>query len=242
MGEPLINGYLPLRDGVYETLRQKILKGELEPGARLIECDLADELGVSRTPVREAVHRLEQEGLVNILPRRGAHVANISEKTVRDVLEVRKALEELAVGLAIDRSTQEDRRLLREAEAVFAEASLGSDLRQIASADEAFHDVIYHATHNQKLELLISNLREQMYRFRFEYIKDEHTRSRLRDEHHEISEAIIRGYREVGQRVIGIHIDNQRDNIITRLQIEQEAREAQEQPKGRRGRRKKGEE
>lgn len=73
-----INEYLPLRDVVFETLRQKILKGELKPGERLIEVALAQRLGVSRTPVREAIHKLEQEGLVVMAPRKGAQVATIS--------------------------------------------------------------------------------------------------------------------------------------------------------------------
>ena len=91
-----INEYLPLRDVVFETLRQKILKGELKPGERLIEVALAQRLGVSRTPVREAIHKLEQEGLVVMAPRKGAQVATISAQSVRDVLEVRKAMECLA--------------------------------------------------------------------------------------------------------------------------------------------------
>ena len=98
-----INEYLPLRDVVFETLRQKILKGELKPGERLIEVALAQRLGVSRTPVREAIHKLEQEGLVVMAPRKGAQVATISAQSVRDVLEVRKAMECLAVCLAISR-------------------------------------------------------------------------------------------------------------------------------------------
>ena len=100
-----INEYLPLRDVVFETLRQKILKGELKPGERLIEVALAQRLGVSRTPVREAIHKLEQEGLVVMAPRKGAQVATISAQSVRDVLEVRKAMECLAVCLAISRIT-----------------------------------------------------------------------------------------------------------------------------------------
>ena len=106
-----INEYLPLRDVVFETLRQKILKGELKPGERLIEVALAQRLGVSRTPVREAIHKLEQEGLVVMAPRKGAQVATISAQSVRDVLEVRKAMECLAVCLAISRITPQELKL-----------------------------------------------------------------------------------------------------------------------------------
>ena len=87
-----MNEYLPLRDVVFNTLRQAILKGELKPGERLMEIALAERLGVSRTPIREAMRKLEQEGLVVMIPRRGAQVANITEKDLNDVLEVRKQI------------------------------------------------------------------------------------------------------------------------------------------------------
>lgn len=95
-----INEYLPLRDVVFYTLRQAILKGELEPGERLMEMQLAEQLGVSRTPIREAIRKLELEGLVLMIPRRGAIVAKITEKDLKDVLEVRASLERLSTKLA----------------------------------------------------------------------------------------------------------------------------------------------
>ena len=95
-----MNEYLPLRDVVFNTLRQAILKGELKPGERLLEIALAERLGVSRTPVREAMRKLEQEGLVVMIPRRGAQVASITEKDLNDVLEVRITLENMAIEKA----------------------------------------------------------------------------------------------------------------------------------------------
>ncbi|MBR1691992.1 MAG: GntR family transcriptional regulator, partial [Lachnospiraceae bacterium] len=80
--------YLPLWDVVFKTLRQAILTGELEPGERLMEIHLAKRLGVSRTPIREAIHKLELEGLVTMVPRKGARVAQITQKNLKDVLEV----------------------------------------------------------------------------------------------------------------------------------------------------------
>lgn len=103
-----MNEYLPLRDVVFNTLRQAILKGELEPGERLMEIQLAERLGVSRTPIREAIRKLELEGLVLMIPRKGAEVAEISEKSLREVLEVRRSLEELAIELACQRITPEE--------------------------------------------------------------------------------------------------------------------------------------
>ena len=89
--------FLPLRDVVFNTLRRAILTGELKPGERLMEIHLANKLGVSRTPIREAIRKLELEGLVIMIPRRGAEVAQITEKSLKDVLEVRRALDALCV-------------------------------------------------------------------------------------------------------------------------------------------------
>ena len=90
-----IDEFLPLRDVVFNTLRKAILTGELQPGERLMEIHLANQLGVSRTPIREAIHKLALEGLVIMIPRRGAEVAQITEKSLKDVLEVRRALDAL---------------------------------------------------------------------------------------------------------------------------------------------------
>mgnify|MGYP003299253459 FL=1 len=141
-----MNEYLPLRDVVFQTLRQAILRGELKPGERLMEIQLANKLGVSRTPIREAIRKLELEGLVLMIPRRGAEVAEITEKSLRDVLEVRGALEELAVDLACERITEEDISKLKEAAKEFESTLSNEDVTKIAEADVKFHDIIYFAT------------------------------------------------------------------------------------------------
>ena len=105
-----MNEYLPLRDVVFKTLRQAILTGELQPGERLMEIALANKLGVSRTPIREAIRKLELEGLVTMIPRRGAEVAQITEKSMNDVLEVRRAMDALCVELAATGSPRKNCR------------------------------------------------------------------------------------------------------------------------------------
>ena len=114
-----VNEQRPLRDVVFNTLRQAILRGEMEPGERLMEIQLASKLGVSRTPIREAIRKLELEGLVVMIPRKGAEVAHITEKDMRDVLEVRSTLEELAVTLACKNVTPERIQDLKTANKVF---------------------------------------------------------------------------------------------------------------------------
>ena len=197
-----INEFLPLRDVVFNTLRQAILIGELKPGERLMEIHLADRLGVSRTPIREAIRKLEREGLVTVKPRRGAEVAQITEKSMNDVLEVRRALDALCAELACERITAEGLEALKDA------------------CDVALHDIIVQATGNQRLIQLVNNLSEQMYRYRFEYIKDSSQHQRLVEEHRVIYQSLVRKDRETAAEAARIHIDNQKKAIIRQIRLD----------------------
>ena len=165
--------FLPLREVVFKTLRQSILTGELKPGERLMEIHLAEKLGVSRTPIREAIRKLELEGLVTMIPRRGAEGAKISEKNLKDVLEVRTCLDSLAVRLACQRITDEQIDDLKKACDDFVLATKTGEATAITKADVKLHDVIVRATGNERLQQMINTLSEQMYRYRVEYLKDE---------------------------------------------------------------------
>lgn len=178
-----VDAYLPLRDVVFHTLREAILKGELKPGERLMELQLASKLGVSRTPIREAIRMLEQEGLAVTIPRRGAEVARMTEKDMKDVLQIREVLDELAVRLACDNITKEEIKELEKQMLQFENSTKQGDIKKIAEADVAFHDTIYHAAGNAKLVTMLDNMREQIYRYRVEYLKDEHAYPTLIQEH-----------------------------------------------------------
>ncbi len=220
--EVSMNEYLPLRDVVFNTLRQAILKGELAPGERLMEIQLAQKLGVSRTPIREAIRKLELEGLVLMIPRRGAEVAKISEKSLKDVLEVRRSLEELAIELACQRMTEAELAQLERAQAAFRDAIGEGDAMKIAELDEAYHDVIYNCTRNARLVQILNNLREQMYRFRLEYIKEEDKRQILLLEHEKILLA-LQGRRVAEARAaVREHIDNQEITVLKTIKEREE--------------------
>ena len=218
--------FLPLRDVVFNTLRRAILKGQLKPGERLMEVHLANRLGVSRTPIREAIRKLELEGLVTMIPRRGAEVAQITEKSLQDVLEVRRALDALCAELACDRITAEGKAALKKACDHFDEATKTGEVVAIAEADVALHDIIVQATGNQRLIQLINNLSEQMYRYRFEYIKDESGHENLVNEHRMIYESIMNGDREKAAAAARLHIDNQEQSIIRQIRIDPRGKHA----------------
>lgn len=216
-----MNAYLPLRDVVFNTLREAILKGELKPGERLMELQLAAKLGVSRTPIREAIRMLELEGLAVTVPRKGAEVAKMTEKDMEDVLQIRKALDELAVGLACDNIQESDLDNLYVALENFEASAREHDVKRIAQADVEFHDVIYQATNNPKLVNMLNNLREQMYRYRVEYLKNEDIYPTLIREHEEIFACLKEKDRDGVIRVMSYHVVNQ-EMMVKNIIREQE--------------------
>ncbi|MHC1749491.1 MAG: GntR family transcriptional regulator [Cellulosilyticaceae bacterium] len=209
-----INEYLPLRDIVFQTLRKAILTGELEPGARLMETQLGEKLGVSRTPIREAIRKLELEGLVIMVPRKGAQVAQFTEKDIEDVLEVRAALEALAARLACKK--MDDRAFLR-LQLVIAEyeyAAKENDIEVMIQKDVEFHETIFNATENEKLIQLFNNLREQVHRYRIAYLKNIEDSEAVRVEHIELLEALKSQNEDLASNLASKHIETQCQSIM----------------------------
>ncbi len=212
--------FIPLRESVYITLRTAILRGTLKPGERLLEIPLSEKLGVSRTPIREAIRKLEREGLVNMKPRHGAIVASITEEGLKEVLEVRKDLDVLTYTLACDRISAESLDELEKACERFEEATRGKDASLIAKADVQLHSIIVEATGNKTLATIVESLSEQMYRYRFEYIKDTTDYETLVREHRLIFESIREGDKEKASVLARTHIDNQEKSILNILRNE----------------------
>ena len=208
-----MDAYLPLRDVVFHTLREAILKGELKPGERLMELQLASKLGVSRTPIREAIRMLEQEGLAVTIPRKGAEVAKMTEKDMEDVLQIREVLDELAVSLACDNISEEEMQELERNMIRFENSIKSGDLKSLAQTDVEFHDVIYRATNNVKLMNMLNNLREQIYRYRVEYLKDEKAHPVLMKEHRAIVAALKRRDKAKVTEAMKVHVENQADVV-----------------------------
>ena len=188
-----LDTYQPLREAVCETLRDAIRKGILEPGERLMEVQLADELGISRTPVREAIRKLEQEGYVIMMPRRGTYVSDISTSDVKEIFEIRSALESLATGLAARRIEPDEletlQNLLVEIEGYIAK----NDIEKIVETDIKFHGLLYKVSRNERLVNIINNLKEQLARFRTLSMSYPGRLQETLEEHSEMVEAIANG-------------------------------------------------
>jgi DNA-binding GntR family transcriptional regulator len=182
-----------LREIVYEELKRQIMVGEIAPGTRMMEVELAEEMGVSRTPVREAIRKLEKEGLVTIEPRRGAYASDISAKDMVDILEVRQDLEGMAAGIAAQKITDEGRIELENIARKYKDSVDREDIEEIIKNDEAFHKYIVSLSGNKTLIKMVSQVQELALRFRYIYYEDFSRFKNQPSEHQAIVDAIAGG-------------------------------------------------
>lgn len=209
-----LDSYQPLRDVIFEALRKAIVSGDIKPGERLMEVSLADQMGVSRTPVREAIRRLEAEGLVTMVPRKGTHVSELSVKDIMDVLEVRTALDKLATSLAAKRMQPQQIKALETVHRQFIANIEKENIDGAVRKDIEFHDLIYSASGNSRLIGVVSTLKEHVYRFRVIYLKDMQIAEHVEREHCEIMNAIKEQDELKASELAEKHIKNQMDTII----------------------------
>ncbi|RKD25498.1 transcriptional regulator, GntR family [Caminicella sporogenes DSM 14501] len=210
-----LQNYKPLREVVFEYLRNSILNGELEPGERLMELQLAEQLGVSRTPIREAIRKLELEGLVEMIPRKGAYVADLSIKDVLDVLEVRMFLEGLAAYLAAERMSEEEIEELKGILEKFENSIESKDREEMIKLDKQFHDKIIEGSKNSKLMQIVQGLHEQFQRFRVIYFNEYSEHEQLLKYHQAIVEAISKRDCEKAQEYAQTHIAMIEESILS---------------------------
>lgn len=203
-----LDSYKPLRELVLEAIREAIINGSLKPRERLMEIQMAEELGVSRTPIREALRKLELEGFIVMVPRKGAYVADISIKDIADVFEIRASLEGLAAALAAERITDEELEFMERCLVVKAEAIAKADFDKLVDIDTKFHESIYKASRNERLWAIINNLREQIQRLRMTSLSVPGRMAQSLKEHRAIVEAIQSRDINLARQVAQEHIEN----------------------------------
>ena len=204
----------PLREQVYDELKRRILTGQIKPGTRMMEIELADALGVSRTPVREAIRGLGKEGLVTIEPRRGAFASEISVKDMIDTLTVREDLDALAAYLASSRINKTEEKKLLELTDKYAAAIESGDMDTMIRADEAFHKRIAKLSGNKTLYSVVRTVQTQVLRFRYLYYEDLANYKNMPTEHREIIEALVSGDSDLARKVAYNHVKRLKDFVI----------------------------
>jgi len=212
-----LDSYQPLREVVCETLRTAIIEGVLKPGERLMEIQVSEELGVSRTPVREAIRKLELEGFVVMIPRRGTYVSDLSIKDINEVFEVRTALDVLAAGMAAERITDDELEQMERLLVQLGEYIEHNEIEKIVEADSQFHDLLYSASRNTRLVGIINNLREQLTRFRSLSMSYPGRLKEMLGEHTRLVESLGRRNVPLAKRLAGEHMANAEQTLLKNM-------------------------
>lgn len=203
---------ISLADQVFEHLETDILSGKYQKGENLTESKLSLELGVSRTPIREALRRLEQEHLIEESPK-GMVVVGISDKDLADIFEIRAALEGRAAALAAQNYTDEQINIVREA-LEFQEFYLGKqDPDRIKSMDSRFHETIYKMSGSTIFYDVLMPLHKKILKYRKASVSDSSRATASVTEHRAIYEAIAAHDGELASRLISEHLNNAYNHI-----------------------------
>lgn len=204
-----------LEESVFLTLEDEILSGRLRRGETLTETSLSTRLGVSRTPIRGALHRLCEEGLVEISVNRGAVVLGISRDELVDIYKIRMRLEGLASAEAAKRISDEDKKRLRDAVELSEFYIHKKDAEHLKELDSEFHDIIYRASGNRLLCKTLSELHRNIHFYRKRSLGVDERLEKSVAEHREILAAIERGDAEAADRLTSAHIQAALDNLLT---------------------------
>ena len=209
-----VNDKFSLRGRVYHKIRDNILSGVYKENEELKEVSIGEELGVSRTPVREAFRQLELEGLIQIIPNKGAYVTGITIKDVEDIYMMRSKLEGLAARWATTNITKEQMEEMEENIYLSEFHASKGHMEQIAVLDNRFHEIIYEACNSKMLEHQLRDFHEYVLRVRKRTLSQFKRSSESTKEHREIMEAIKAGDADRAEEAANRHIVNAYDNMI----------------------------
>jgi len=197
-----------LSNSLFHQLRTDILQGKLKPGEKLTEQRVCQEYVVSRTPVREAFQKLENDGLIETIPNRGAFVVGVSDRDISDMYELRRAYEELAVRWAIERITDEEFEQLKEAYEFMEFYTMKKDIPKMLNINMQFHQIIYNAAHNRMLLHTLTNFQVYTKQRRGEKTYADNYLEEVLAEHQEIFQAFVDHDAEAGAAAVGRHLEN----------------------------------
>jgi len=209
-----VTDHYSLRGRVFQKLRDDILNGRFEENEELKEVAIGEELGVSRTPVREAFRQLELEGLLTIIPNKGAYVTGITEKDVKDIYMIRSLLEGLCAKWATEHITQEQMDEMEENIYLSKFHAQKGHLEQLAELDNRFHDILYEACNSKILEHQLKDFHQYVLRVRKKTLADANRGPKSNEEHEMIMEAIKAGDGERAQELANKHMINAYENMV----------------------------
>jgi DNA-binding GntR family transcriptional regulator len=213
-----------LREQVYTSIKGAIIGGEFEPGRRLIEEKLAEDMKTSRTPVREAIQKLEKEGLIYRLPRGGFAVKGVSEDEVEEVFGLRGILEGYAGYLATARMDEQELRALEEVIAKEEQCLVSMNAEEFIRLDGEFHDILYKAAKNNRLYGLLNDLRDYMYRYRVIILRYQRKPQLAVQDHKEMVSSIKSKNARQVEKLVRKHMTRGKEVIKKKIRQGQEPR------------------
>ena len=203
-----------LRGRVFHKLRDDILSGKYEEHEELKEVAIGEEMGVSRTPVREAFRQLELEGLIQIIPNKGAYVTGITEKDVKDIYIIRSLLEGLCARWATEHITKEQMEEMEENVYLAKFHAEKGHLEQLADLDNRFHDILYEACNSKMLEHQLKDFHEYVLRVRKKTLANANRGPKSNEEHEQIMEAIKAKNADLAEQLANHHMLNAYNNMV----------------------------
>lgn len=202
-----------LKEAVYQRLKESIIRGQILPGSKLVETQISQELGVSRTPLREAISRLGQEGLLEVVPRHGTFVHKQSVNEILESLDIREALEGLAARLAARHATPEIIHKMKTCFSDFSPKNVEKSIKDYAQQNVRFHHLVIQASQNRRLIGIIRNLYDQMDMVRLHTIVLPGRARKSLAEHREIIRLIEGKKGEMAEKRLRLHIRDLRKAV-----------------------------
>lgn len=202
---------------VFKRLEKLILNGKFKPGDTLNESKLSQEMGVSRTPIREALRQLEAEGLVKILPHKGAIIQGISKRDIEDIYTIRKFIEGLAVRWAIEKITEYEVEKLKELIELTEFYTNRNDMYNLEKLDSKFHELIYEASKSNPLKHTLKNFHHYVQRARISSFRTPGRAKKALEEHKQILQAIIDRDADKAEQLMYQHVKNASENLLKNL-------------------------
>ncbi len=203
-----------LRGRVFNRLREDILSGKYEEHEELKEVAIGEELGVSRTPVREAFRQLELEGLIQIVPNKGAYVTGITAKDVKDIYMIRSSLEGMCARLATENITKEQLEELEENVYLASFHASKGHMEQMAELDNRFHHILYEACDSKMLQKLLQDFHQYVMRIRRKTLSTKERGMASNEEHRLIMEAIKDKNAKEAEKLANLHMSNAYENMV----------------------------
>lgn len=203
-----------LRGQVFHRLREDILSGKYGENEELKEVAIGEELGVSRTPVREAFRQLELEGLIQIVPNKGAYVTGITQKDVKDIYMIRSLLEGVCARWATEHITAEQMEEMEENVYLSKFHAQKGHYEQLAELDNRFHEILYEACDSKMLEHQLKDFHDYVLRVRKKTLANVNRGKKSNEEHEQIMEAIKAGDADRAEMLANRHMINAYENMV----------------------------